>query len=129
MRFTWIALPLLFATLGGAPATTATAGEGGADEREERRAVVALGHTPVPAPPFGSARLELVLLPQGTSRRQVEGETVEDGTACQGPSSASARVHWRVMRVASLDFTNRLSHSVSGFLSPYSTACPPPRAA
>lgn len=130
MRFTWIALPLLFATLGGTPAALAAPCDDGADERDRRRAtVIDVGHRGEATGLSSDAHwLQIALSPQGTIRLG-EADTTQDGAASETPSSMRARVQWRTMRVVSLDFTNRLRHSVNGFLSSYSTACPPPLAA
>jgi hypothetical protein len=55
-------------------------------------------------------------------------EAIARDPSVDGSSSESTDVHLRVMRVASLDFSTRISHSLSGFLPSYSTACPPPAA-
>jgi hypothetical protein len=112
MRFTWVALPVLLATLAPAPGAAST--EENADDEQSRSPVVRVA-------------AEVARPSQGPSR-QLAAETIVRDPSLDGSSSASADVHLRVIRVASLDFSTRVCHSVSGFLPSYSTACPPPAA-
>lgn len=128
MRFTWVALPVLLATLtpsGGGAATEETA-----DDEQSRPPVVrvAAESDPVPARPWIVVDREFAQPSQGSGRRHLQVEAIARDPSVDGASSESADVHLRVMRVASLDFSTRISHSLSGFLPSYSTACPPPAA-
>lgn len=130
MRFTWVALPVLLATLAPASGGGAVAEEPADDERSRTPVVRVTAETdPSPVRPWTVVDLEVAQPSQGSGRRHLEAaETIDRGPSVDGSSSESAHVHLRVMRVASLDFSTRISHSLSGFLPSYSTACPPPAA-
>jgi hypothetical protein len=127
MRFTWIALPVLLATL-TAPARMTTPDEADDDERSRPPAHAAVEARPSAALPSHPVGMEEVLeVARNAGRRRVEGATTVAEESGAAPAGVAA-VHLRLLRVESLDFTSRLSHAVSGCLPSYATVCPPPAA-
>lgn len=125
MRFTWIALPILLTTLApAAPAETVV------DDRAEDEKAALVGtaatHVPLEIRPASPGEAEVAQPSETSARRLDASQTTAEEDAGGDARTPNPTVRLRALQASCRDFSSRLSHSLTGFLSSYSTACPPP---
>jgi len=127
MRFSWIALPVLIATLAGAGAAGAgsPSGEDPSARQSDADYPVSTVEPPVVAlpAPTGDVRWEWL----DAQRRGRPNHPVGAGLAVPGDLPArEVRLLGHSIYRAELDFVPELTRAMIGFLSSCTTVCPPP---
>jgi hypothetical protein len=128
MRFTWIALPVLYVALTG-PGTTGAAALPSSDEVPDHEATTEYAAS--------SSELPVAIMPSSSGetrlgRTETEAPSRHDGSLDHdadplGVRSANVvRVLIRTVDRAGLAFIPEVTRATTGFLSSCTTACPPP---
>lgn len=128
MRFSWVALPLLVATLAGAEGAAAPSPETGNEPRgvagtHYACSVMALPIVAMPSTVGDIERARLGLQRQVRPDHPVETQDVLNAGERR---TRDARVQVRSINRTGFDFLPGLTRSLTGFLSSCTTTCPPP---
>lgn len=129
MRFTWVALLVLFATL-VPPSATAPAILDDTERSSGGAIVIAAAgtHTPIAFLPSVTAEAEVGRMMSETTRRDLAPEENADDGSRERSAATAALILLRVVDRAGLDFTAELNRFLTGSISSHTTACPPPAA-
>lgn len=129
MRFSWIALPVVFATLvgagTGASSTAPTSAEKALDLPSGSDHAVSKAAPPVVAMPSSAGDATLEWLDAESRMRPGHPLDTERDVSGELPAR-EARLLGHVIDRAELDFFPELRRAVNGFLSSCTTSCPPP---
>jgi hypothetical protein len=126
MRFTWIALPVLFMALAshGATAAATSADDALPDPETGTTYVASSSELPVAMIPASSGETRLVR--GGSQVARHDDAPVREGDPLGVRSASAVCVRMRTVDRAGLAFIPELTLATTGFLSACTTACPPP---
>ena len=126
MRFTWIALPLLLATLANpGPTAAASPEEEGRDRASGTEFAGSAPSVPVAAMPAPGSEVQLKKISGDSPTRHAYVPGEESDPPEHRPASL-ARVRIRAADRAAMAFLPDLARELNGLLSACTTACPPP---
>ena len=125
MRFTWIALPLLLATLGTPGASAAVSAEEGPDPASDTEFAGSTSSLPVAAMPSSGSEVQIKKISSEPQTRYAHRPGEESDPPEHRPARL-ARVAMRAADRATLAFLPDLARELNGLISACTTACPPP---
>ncbi|HET9333393.1 MAG TPA: hypothetical protein VFQ21_07410 [Gemmatimonadota bacterium] len=125
MRFTWIALPLLLATLATPGAAAAPSAEGDRDGASRTDFASSASSVPVAAMPAPGSEISIKKISGDSPTRHAHVPGEESEPPEHRPASL-ARVRIRAADRAAMAFLPDLARELNGLLSACTTACPPP---
>jgi hypothetical protein len=125
MRFTWIALPLLLATLATPGSAAPAAPEEGRDPASDTEFAGSAASLPVAAIPSPGSEVQLRKITGEPQARHAHVPGEEPDLPGRRPASL-ARVRIQAADRAALDFLPDLARELNGLISACTTVCPPP---
>ena len=124
MRFTWIALPVLFMALASHGTSAAVPSSTDAVPEPETAAGYAASSSELPVAVMPAASGKTRLAPELASRHDATLDREGDPLGARSASVVCVRI--RTVDRAGLTFIPELNRATTGYLSSCTTACPPP---
>jgi hypothetical protein len=125
MRFTWIALPLLVATLATPGTSAGVSADEGPDRASDTEITGSASSLPVAAMPSPGSEVQIKKISSEPQSRHAYVPGEESDPPEHRPASL-ARVRIRAADRTALTFLPDLARELNGLISACTTACPPP---